>query len=56
MVELQPVVTCSCGMVEVVPEPEDGQSLFGTASFKSLKHEEICMGSSSVKSRFVKDE
>ena len=56
MVELQPVVTCSCGMAEVVPEREDGQSLFGTACFKSLRHEGTCAGSSSVKSRFVKNE
>ena len=56
MVELQPVVTCSCGMAEVVPEREGGQSLFGTACFKSLKHGELCRGTSKVKSRFVKDE
>ena len=56
MVELQPVMTCSCGMAEVVPEAEGGQSLFGTACFKSLRHESRCVGSSSVKSRFVKDE
>ena len=56
MVELQPVVACSCGMAEVVPEREGGQSLFGTACFKSLQHEGTCAGSSSVKSRFVKDD
>ena len=56
MVELQPVVTCSCGMAEVVPEREDGQSLFGTACFKSLRHEDTCVGSSSVKWRFVNNE
>jgi len=56
MVELEAVVTCNCGHTQVVPEPEDGPSLFGTASWKALQHTQTCRGTGKVKSRFVENE
>jgi len=40
---------CSCGQLNLlVKEPEGGQSLFGTAAYRALLHEQECAGNSKV--------
>lgn len=40
---------CSCGQLgNVITEPEGGQTLFGTASFKALQHAKECSATAKV--------
>lgn len=56
MSKLQAVITCTCGDVQFVDTPEGGQSLFGTACWQSMRHNEVCRGKPQVKARFNKNE
>lgn len=48
---------CSCGQLNsLVDEPEGGQSLFGTASYKALVHEQDCSGSAKVYPAWVRSD
>jgi len=48
---------CSCGQLNLlVKNSEGGQSLFGTAAYKALLHEQECSGSSKVYPAWESDE